>query len=47
MRTLILTLGLAAIAAVAVISAFVTLSLGLIATWRALGHKAAPLLRND
>ena len=37
----------AAIAAVAVISAFVTLSLGLIATWRALGHKAAPLLRND
>ena len=36
-----------AIATTAVISAIVTLSLGLLGTWRALGHKAAPLLRND
>ena len=36
-----------AIAATAIISAVMTLSLGLIGTGRALGHKAAPLLRND
>ena len=36
-----------AIAATASISAVVTLSFGLLGTWRALGHKAAPLLRND
>ncbi len=36
-----------AIAATAVLSAVVTLSLGLLGTWRALGYKAAPLLRND
>ena len=35
------------IAATAVISTVVTLAGGLIGTWRALGHKAAPLLRND
>jgi putative ABC transport system permease protein len=36
-----------AIIATALISAMVTLSLGLSGTWRAMGHKDAPLLRND
>jgi putative ABC transport system permease protein len=36
-----------AIGATAAISAVVTLSFGLLGTWRALGHKSAPLLRND
>ena len=31
----------------AVVSAVLTLAFGFIGTWRALGHKAAPLLRND
>jgi len=35
------------IGATAAISAVVTLSFGLLGTWRALGHKSAPLLRND
>jgi putative ABC transport system permease protein len=36
-----------AVVATAAVAAVVTLSLGLLGTWRALGHKAAPLLRND
>ena len=33
--------------AMAFIGAIVTLSVGLLGTWLALGHKAAPFLRND
>ena len=36
-----------AVASTTVVALVITLCLGLIGTWRALGHKAAPLLRND
>ncbi len=36
-----------AVASTAVVALIITLCLGFIGTWRALGHKAAPLLRND
>ena len=36
-----------AVAGVAAISAMITLAFGLMGTWRALGQKAAPLLRNE
>ncbi len=35
------------VAATAVVSAALTLGFGFVWTWRALGHKAAPLLRNE
>jgi len=37
----------AAVAAVAIIATLITVAAGMVGTWRALGQKAAPWLRNE